>query len=55
MEIANDTGRVRLSHAKLKDQYVIRVAIGQSRTTLKHVHDLHAILREAAREVTTPA
>ena len=37
--------------AKLNGQYVIRVAIGQTRTTMRHVDGLFSILSEAAREV----
>ena len=53
MEAVNATGLARLSHAKLDDQYVLRVAIGQSRTTLEHVHQLYSLLRDAARGVST--
>ena len=52
MEMANATGKVQLSHAKLKGQYVIRVAIGQTRTTMQHVEGLYSILSEAARAVS---
>ena len=53
METANTSGKVRLSHAKLDGKYVIRVAIGQTHTTLKHVENLYSILRETARGVST--
>lgn len=45
----NATGKVRMTHAKLGDEFVIRVSIGQSRTTLEHVESLYSMLREAAR------
>ena len=51
MHAINDGGEARLSHARVGDRYVIRIAIGQSRTTLKHVHHLMKLLSSAAREV----
>jgi aromatic-L-amino-acid decarboxylase len=53
METLNATGRVRMTHAKLNDEFVIRVSIGQSSTTLEHVENLYSMLREAARGIST--
>ena len=51
MHAINDSGKARLSHARVGDRYVIRIAIGQSRSTLEHVHQLMKLLSSAAREV----
>ena len=53
MDTINASGKARLSHARLDNKYVVRVAIGQSRTTLDHVHSLYSMLREAARGIST--
>ena len=47
----NASGRIYLSHTKLGDRYVIRVAIGNIRTERRHVAEAWALLREAARGV----
>jgi aromatic-L-amino-acid decarboxylase len=44
----NASGKAFLSHTKLNDQYVIRVAIGNQATTQVHVEQLWELLREAA-------
>ncbi len=46
----NATGEFFLSHAKLNDRYVIRVAIGNARTTEDHVRRLWDILQTKARQ-----
>lgn len=53
MDIINASSKARLSHARLDGKYVIRVAIGQSNTTLNHVENLYSMLREAARGIST--
>lgn len=45
----NDSGEFFLSHARLADRYVIRVAIGNIRTTEVHVRRLWALLQRCAR------
>lgn len=45
----NDTGEFFLSHARLADRYVIRVAIGNIRTTEEHVRRLWELLQRCAR------
>ena len=49
----NDTGEFFLSHARLADRYVVRVAIGNIRTTEAHVRRLWELLQCCAR--TAPA
>ena len=44
----NESGRVFLSHTKLGDQYVLRVAIGNLRTTEATLATAWALLRRAA-------
>jgi aromatic-L-amino-acid/L-tryptophan decarboxylase len=48
MERVNATGEVFLSHTRLDDRVVIRLAIGHYRTSEKHVARAWAILRESA-------
>ena len=50
----NDTGEYFLSHARLRDRYAIRVAIGNIRTTEVHVRRLWELLQRCAREDLTP-
>jgi aromatic-L-amino-acid decarboxylase len=50
MEAVNRTGEVLLSHARLRDRFVIRVAFGNLRTTDAELHRVWELLRrEAAR------
>jgi aromatic-L-amino-acid decarboxylase len=50
LEAVNATGQVFLSHTRLRDQYCLRMAIGNLRTTEKHVRTAWDLLkREAAR------
>ena len=44
----NDTGEVFLSHTKLRGRYVLRLAIGNLRTTRAHVERAWALIGEAA-------
>ncbi len=50
----NDTGEFFLSHARLADRYVIRVAIGNIRTTEAHVRRLWELLQRCARSALAP-
>lgn len=49
LDRVNASGSVFLSHTKLGDRYVIRVAIGNIRTQQEHVAGAWTLLREAAR------
>jgi aromatic-L-amino-acid/L-tryptophan decarboxylase len=49
----NATRRVHLTHTQLGDRYVIRVAIGQRLTERKHVEEAWALIREAAKELSS--
>ncbi len=48
LQAVNATGEFFLSHARLGGRYAIRVAIGNMRTTERHVRRLWALLRELA-------
>jgi aromatic-L-amino-acid decarboxylase len=49
MAAVNATGEVFLSHTKLRDRFTIRVAIGNLRTTGRHVDRAWELLRREAR------
>lgn len=55
MERVNQSGHALLSHTRLDGRYVIRVAIGQTRTEHRHVKALWTLLQECAAEVVLPA
>lgn len=44
----NQTGKVYLSHTKLDGKYTIRLVIGQTRVTEKHVMDAWELIRQTA-------
>ncbi|MGD0485134.1 MAG: amino acid decarboxylase, partial [Gemmatimonadales bacterium] len=46
----NDSGRVFLSHTKLRGRIVLRLTVGNLRTTREHVERAWALIREAAAE-----
>jgi aromatic-L-amino-acid/L-tryptophan decarboxylase len=48
LEHVNSSGEVFLSHTKLDGKYVIRLAVGNIRTTERHVARAWTLLREAA-------
>lgn len=48
LDRVNATGKVFLSHTKLGERYVLRVAIGNLRTREAHVAEAWRLLREAA-------
>jgi len=52
LETVNATGRVYLSHTRLADRYVLRLAIGNIRTGLEHVRLAWELLQQAAQDVT---
>jgi aromatic-L-amino-acid decarboxylase len=50
MDAVNRTGEVFLSHTRLRDRFIIRLAVGNLRTQPRHVDRAWALLRaEAAR------
>jgi aromatic-L-amino-acid decarboxylase len=51
LERVNATGEIFISHTKLHDRYVLRVAIGHERTTLEHVDRAWSLLREQAQRI----
>jgi aromatic-L-amino-acid/L-tryptophan decarboxylase len=53
LETVNARGEVFLSHTRLQDRFVLRLAIGNLRTTEAHVARAWAILREAALQLRT--
>jgi aromatic-L-amino-acid decarboxylase len=55
MEAVNASGRVYLSHTKLGDAYVLRLAIGNLRTERRHIAEAWRLLRAAATEPAEPA
>ena len=44
----NATGRILLSHTRLRGRYVLRLAVGNLRTEERHVRQAWNIVREAA-------
>jgi aromatic-L-amino-acid decarboxylase len=51
MAQVNRSGRVFLSHTKLRGEYAIRMALGNPRTTMDHVRSCWSLLKEAAQSV----
>lgn len=51
LETVNAAGPVFLSHTKLRDRYVLRLAIGNLRTTLSHVRQAWNLIGEAAKKL----
>ncbi|HEX7121100.1 MAG TPA: pyridoxal-dependent decarboxylase [Gemmatimonadaceae bacterium] len=51
LDAVNASGRVFLSHTKLKGRFVLRLAIGNLRTERKHVAEAWQLLQQAARDV----
>jgi aromatic-L-amino-acid decarboxylase len=52
LDRVNASGKVYLSHTKLGDRYVLRLAIGNLRTERRHVAEAWRLLQEAARVAT---
>lgn len=50
LERVNASGRVFLSHTKLAERYVLRVAVGNLRTEEGHLAEAWRLLREASRK-----
>src|SRR5687767_1100594 len=55
LERVNSSGSAYLSHTKLDGRYVLRLAIGNLRTELRHVENAWRLLREAAAAAVVPA
>jgi len=53
LEAVNSGGEVFLSHTRLQDRFVLRLAIGNLRTTEAHVARAWALLQEAALQLRT--
>jgi aromatic-L-amino-acid decarboxylase len=53
MHAVNASGEAYLSHTKLHDRFVLRLAIGNIRTEERHVRRAWELLQAAAREVRT--
>jgi aromatic-L-amino-acid decarboxylase len=51
LDAVNRTGEVFLSHTRLDDRFVIRLAVGNIRTTEQHVARAWQLLREHARRL----
>ncbi len=49
LDAVNATGRAYLSHTKLRGRYVLRLAVGNLRTTEAHVREAWELLQAAAR------
>ncbi|UCF69291.1 MAG: amino acid decarboxylase [Acidobacteriota bacterium] len=52
LERVNQSGRIYLSHTRLRDHYAIRVAVGNPRTEQRHLELCWELLREATRAST---
>ncbi|HXV75695.1 MAG TPA: pyridoxal-dependent decarboxylase [Candidatus Polarisedimenticolaceae bacterium] len=52
LDRVNRSGRVYLSHTKLRDRFTLRVVVGNPRQTIDHVHGCWTILQQAARQAT---
>ncbi|MEI7742383.1 MAG: pyridoxal-dependent decarboxylase [Chloroflexota bacterium] len=53
MDTVNRSGRVFLSHTRLRDRFTIRLAVGDIRTEPRHVADAWELLRAAATTTAT--
>jgi aromatic-L-amino-acid decarboxylase len=50
--LLNDSGKLYLTHTVLKNKYTLRMVIGQTNVTQKHVDKAWELIRETARRVT---
>jgi aromatic-L-amino-acid decarboxylase len=55
MDAVNQTGEVFLSHTRLRGQFVIRLAVGNLRTTERHVQRAWELLQEHAERLVVGA
>ncbi len=51
MQHVNQSGRIFLSHARLKNRYTLRMTVGNPRTGIEHVRLCWELLKRAAAEV----
>jgi len=51
-ETVNATGRIYLTHTRLRGRYCLRLCVGQTETQLRHVEEAWECLREGARLAT---
>ena len=49
LNAVNDTGRIYVTHTRLRDAYAIRFVVGQTTTERRHVHEAWEVLQEVAR------
>jgi aromatic-L-amino-acid decarboxylase len=50
LEHVNRTGRIYLSHTRLRDRFTIRVTLGNPRTTERHVRQCWELLQQGAKQ-----
>jgi aromatic-L-amino-acid decarboxylase len=53
LDFVNRSGEVFLSHTRLRGQYVLRLAIGNLRTTERHIGRAWELLRQHAADLRT--
>jgi aromatic-L-amino-acid decarboxylase len=53
LDEVNRAGPVFLSHTRLRDRFVLRLAIGNLKTTANHVDQAWEIIRDAHRRVVS--
>jgi aromatic-L-amino-acid decarboxylase len=49
LNAVNDSGRIYVTHTRLRDDYAIRFVVGQTATERRHVHEAWEVLQEVAR------
>jgi aromatic-L-amino-acid decarboxylase len=47
----NQSGKLYLNHTRLKDQYILRMSIGQTNTELRHMENAWNLIQETARKL----
>jgi aromatic-L-amino-acid decarboxylase len=53
LDLVNGSGEVFLSHTRLRGQYVLRLAVGNLRTTERHIARAWELLRQHAADLRT--
>lgn len=51
MDRLNDSGKMYLTHTRLKDQFVIRLCVGQTHTERRHVEAAWQLIKETAASI----
>ncbi|MDQ3928698.1 MAG: pyridoxal-dependent decarboxylase, partial [Chloroflexota bacterium] len=51
MRTINESGQAFLTHARVKDQFILRFSVGSERTELRHVQEAWELLQSAARSL----